>query len=158
MNNNLQTPNVHDLTKDFSPDAKKQFAEDAMRLLSNNDQSGVVSSLVEGLSAGDQRGIASAALNATSPNIQKEVAMGVISAVGGGASPQIRDWLWLVVIGAFSLVLFGSFVTLAVSVFVASPSGATSAQMILTVFTGVVGFLAGLFAPSPVSNSQGGKG
>jgi hypothetical protein len=58
------------------------------------------------------------------------------------------NYIWLIVISAFSIVLVGSFLTLAVSVFVAGTDG-TTGQVILTMFTSVVGFLAGIFVPSP---------
>ena len=58
--------------------------------------------------------------------------------------------VWKIVIWAFSIVLVGSFLTLAISVFVPPAKGGTTGQTILTVFTTVVGFLAGLFSPSPV--------
>ncbi len=78
---------------------------------------------------------------------QKKVATSVLA----GPTDKVRDWIWLIAVAAFAIVLVGSFITLAISVFVTVPGG-TSAQLILTVFTSVVGFLAGLFAPSPVSN------
>ena len=63
---------------------------------------------------------------------------------------ELKIKVWKIVIWAFSIVLVGSFLTLAISVFVPPATGGTSGQMILTVFTTVVGFLAGLFSPSPV--------
>lgn len=148
---------VQEITKHFSPDARIKFAADALRMLPNSDRRGAVSALVGSLPADDQREIASAALAASAPKVQKEVVQGLINPVGGGASPQIRDWLWLIIISGFAIVLVGSFLTLAISVFVASPERSTSAQMILTVFTAVVGFLAGLFAPSPVNQQSGDR-
>lgn len=69
-------------------------------------------------------------------------------------SVGVRDWLWVISITAFAVVLVGSFITLAISVFVAPSAGGTSGQVILTMFTSVVGFLAGLFVPSPVGNTK----
>lgn len=63
-------------------------------------------------------------------------------------TPGARDRLWLIVVAAFALVLFGSFLALSVAVF--TIGGKASPELILTMFTTVVGFLAGLFAPSPV--------
>jgi hypothetical protein len=63
----------------------------------------------------------------------------------------VRDRLWTIVIGAFAVVLVGAFVTLAISVFVAPAASGTSGQVILTMFTTVVGFLAGLFTTNPVA-------
>jgi hypothetical protein len=72
-------------------------------------------------------------------------------AVFGPPSGGIRDWLWVVVIGGFTLVLVGSFVTLAVGVFAESHPGGVKPELILSMFTNVVGFLAGLFVPSPAA-------
>ena len=62
-----------------------------------------------------------------------------------------RDRLYTIVVVAFSLVLVGAFATLAIGVFVAPSQGGVTPELILTTFTTVVGFLAGLFAPSPGS-------
>lgn len=74
----------------------------------------------------------------------------------GQPNAWTRDTLWLIVVGAFVLVLLGSVTVLAVTVFVAPASGGTSPQTILAVFTGVTGFLTGLFVPSP--SARGGSG
>jgi hypothetical protein len=55
--------------------------------------------------------------------------------------------LWLIVIITLALILVGSFLTLAVSVFVSPPGDGR--QIILTIFTTSTSFLAGLFATSP---------
>ena len=70
----------------------------------------------------------------------------------GRPSVRVSDRIWLIAVGAFAAVLVGSFLTLAISMFV-RVQDATSAQVMLTVFTAVLGFLAGLFTPSPI----GGK-
>jgi hypothetical protein len=66
---------------------------------------------------------------------------------------KVRDVIWLVVILAFSLVLVGSFLTIAIALFRGVPkdSGATP-ELVLSMFTSVVGFLAGLFVQSPVGH------
>jgi len=69
---------------------------------------------------------------------------------------KTRHTLWLIVICGFVIVLVGSFAILAGSLFFEPPEGATSSQLMLTVFTTVVGFLAGLFSPSPVDRTSGG--
>ncbi len=60
----------------------------------------------------------------------------------GTPHPSIVNHLWLIVIVAFAIVLVGSFLTLA---WTAEP------DVMLTIFMSVVGFLAGLFTPSPSS-------
>jgi hypothetical protein len=69
----------------------------------------------------------------------------------GRPSRRVADRIWLIAVCAFAAVLVGSFLTLAISVFV-QVQDATSAQAMLTVFTAVLGFLAGLFTPSPVGD------
>jgi hypothetical protein len=69
-----------------------------------------------------------------------------------GPSRAVRDRIWTIVISAFAVVLVGSFLTLALPVIRGAGQGAvdqTTSQIVLTVFTSVVGFLGGLFAPSP---------
>ena len=64
---------------------------------------------------------------------------------------HIKEWLWLIVISSFAIVLVGSFATLAFAVVMGRAVDAAS-QTVLTMFTSVVGFLAGLFAPTPGQN------
>ena len=71
----------------------------------------------------------------------------------GKPSVRMRDKLWLIVVIAFAIVLIGSFTTLAFGVFV-NAQGKVSAELILTMFTSVVGFLAGLFVPSPMQGNN----
>ena len=71
----------------------------------------------------------------------------------GRPSGRVSDRIWLFGICAFAAVLVGSFLTLAISVFV-RVQDATSVQVMLTVFTASLGFLAGLFTPSPVTGNS----
>jgi ABC-type uncharacterized transport system permease subunit len=80
----------------------------------------------------------------------------VVSAYFPQPRSRTADRIWLIVVCAFAVVLLGSFATLAVSVFTPVAEGGTSGQTILAVFTSVVGFLAGLFTPSPASGAGGG--
>ncbi len=71
----------------------------------------------------------------------------------GTPSQGATDILWRIVITAFSFVLVGSFLALSVGVYQPA-SGQVRPELILTMFTTVVGFLAGLFANSPVSDQK----
>ena len=71
----------------------------------------------------------------------------------GTPSQGATDILWRIVITAFSFVLVGSFLALSVGVYQPA-KGTVSPELILTMFTTVVGFLAGLFATSPVSDRK----
>lgn len=68
-----------------------------------------------------------------------------------GPSQTVNDRLWLVVVCVFSFVLVGSFTTLAVGVFLPAPGG-VKVELVFAAFTSVVGFLSGLFAPSPMNS------
>jgi hypothetical protein len=68
-----------------------------------------------------------------------------------------NDWIWLVVVSAFAVVLVGAFVTLALAVFVAPAQGGVKPELILATFTSVVGFLAGIFVPSPAAKTGGSQ-
>lgn len=90
---------------------------------------------------------------------KKEIAENVNAAANGGIggpNPETRDKLWTIVISAFAIVLVGGFIALAVGVFVPIQAKGVKPELILTTFTSVVGFLAGLFTPSPVANSANG--
>ena len=71
-------------------------------------------------------------------------------------SGRVRDNLWYIVVFTFAFVLVGSFVTLAIGVFKVLPSGGVKPELVLSLFTSGVGFLAGLFVPSPI-RSDGGQ-
>jgi hypothetical protein len=75
---------------------------------------------------------------------------GVLPAPAG----RTRDLIWLIVISAFVLVLVGSFTVLAVGVFRKPMSSGVKPELILSMFTSVIGFLAGLFVPSPAGRSS----
>jgi hypothetical protein len=64
---------------------------------------------------------------------------------------KVRASLWRLVVWAFAIVLVGSFATLATGVFLPA-QGTVTPELILSLFTSVVGFLAGLFIPSPAQN------
>lgn len=65
-------------------------------------------------------------------------------------SKEVIDRIWTIAIVAFAIVLVGSFLTLALSTF-REPQNENAPQLMLTMFTAVLGFLAGLFTPSPGS-------
>jgi nucleoside recognition membrane protein YjiH len=74
-----------------------------------------------------------------------------LSETFGPPSRSTRDILWLIVVVAFAIVMVGSFLTMAISAFYPSTS-ATGIQIVLTTFSSVVSFLAGLFTPNPMDS------
>jgi hypothetical protein len=78
--------------------------------------------------------------------VTKEVAAGL-----GSPSEGTRDAIWLMIVGAFALVLLWS--ALSYAAFAETKANATyfgKIETVVTVFTSVLAFLSGLLAPSPV--------
>jgi hypothetical protein len=65
--------------------------------------------------------------------------------------PPVNNKIWTVVINSLSAVLIIAVLALALSMWIPPAAGGTSGQIMLTVFTTVVGFLGGLFTNSPTS-------
>jgi len=63
---------------------------------------------------------------------------------------KASDTLWFIVVLSFAIVLVGAFLSLAIGVLVFKKSAADAElQILLTVFTSAVAFLAGLLTPGP---------
>jgi hypothetical protein len=67
-----------------------------------------------------------------------------------GDSP-VNSKIWTVVINSLAAVLIIAVLALALSMWIPPAAGGTSGQIMLTVFTTVVGFLGGLFTNNPTS-------
>jgi uncharacterized membrane protein YozB (DUF420 family) len=68
---------------------------------------------------------------------------------------KASDTLWLIVVLSFAIVLVGAFLCLAIGVLVFKKSAADAElQILLTVFTSAVAFLAGLLTPGPAHSSS----
>jgi hypothetical protein len=80
---------------------------------------------------------------------QEEFAQAVL----GPPSDGTRDLIWVIIVGAFALVLLCSAAVLFWAAFAETKAGATyfgKIETVVTVFTSVLAFLSGLLAPSPV--------
>ena len=82
----------------------------------------------------------------------------VVEQASAGLRPpdgKTSDTLWLIIIFSFAFVLVGTFLSLALGVLVLGKSAANAElQILLTMFTGVVAFLAGLLTPGPSRAGQ----
>ncbi|HXX78093.1 MAG TPA: hypothetical protein VEI53_06370 [Ktedonobacteraceae bacterium] len=68
---------------------------------------------------------------------------------------KASDRLWLIIVSCFCVVLVGAFLSLAIGVLVFKKSAADAElQILLTVFSSAVAFLAGLLTPGPAHSSQ----
>lgn len=89
----------------------------------------------------------------------------VIEAVGRfGVSQKANDVLWILAVCAMALVMVGVAAALAVGYLspppVADPPSPNPVkpELLLSLFTSVVGFVSGLFIPSPVGQKKQSKG
>ena len=97
-----------------------------------------------------------AVMRATIPQLPPSV----INAVRTVAGPDqaTSDFIWQAVVVTFCAIAFGAAATIALIALGAHLFGnGTSPQIMLTVFTSVVTFLAGLFTPSPVQGRSSGN-
>ncbi len=75
-------------------------------------------------------------------------------------NPPVIDLLWKIAVTAFSIVLVGGFIAVAIAAFIPKPSATiVSGELLLSVFTSAAGFLGGLFVPSPAQarNTSNGQ-
>jgi len=98
-----------------------------------------------------------AAFREASQSLSDDQKRAFADALGANIPPPDQttsNKVWLIIIWAFVLVMAGAVVTLCVSLFVTPIKDATKPDTILTIFTTATAFLAGLFAPSPVSSKK----
>jgi hypothetical protein len=68
---------------------------------------------------------------------------------------KTSNTIWRIIIWSFTLVMIGAVVVLGIGVWVTPVQDGTKPETMLTVFTTVTAFLAGLLAPSPVKTKTG---
>ncbi len=89
------------------------------------------------------------------PNDQKEALAQALGVRLPDPDPSTSNKVWLIIIRAFAFAMIAAVAILGIGVFVAPVANGTKPDMILTIFTTVTAFLAGLFAPSPVTEKNG---
>jgi len=135
----------------FGTELPQKLTEESLKVYVDSGMPSAISSLP----AGQKADAVKLAVSAQSPDEQAKIIKHLGGPAVGPATQKARDRVWLIVIIAFAIVLVGSFATLACGVFW-SPGGSIKPELILTMFTSVVGFLAGLFTPSPVTGQDKG--
>jgi hypothetical protein len=92
--------------------------------------------------------VAKAALAQLTDDQRREVVQGVL----GPPSGKMRDRLWVIVISALVVVMLGAVLVLSINAFIvkgAQEQTRVSPEVMLSLFTSVFGFLAGVFVPTP---------
>lgn len=121
----------------LAPVPNKDEVMQAINNMSSQDKHAMIVDSLKQLSPGDRQAIADQAGLIRSP------------------SKKAGDTLWFIIVASFAIVLVGTFVSLAIGVLVLGKSAANAdLQILLTMFTGVVAFLAGLLTPGPAHSSQ----
>ncbi len=109
---------------------------------------------ISDMSPSDKHSMLVEGLNQLTPK-DKQAVFQQASAGLGSPDGKMRDALWLIIILSFAIVLVGTFVSLAIGVLVLGKSAANAElQILLTMFTGVGAFLAGLLTPGPSRAGQ----
>ncbi|MBI1323485.1 hypothetical protein GC170_09910 [bacterium] len=67
---------------------------------------------------------------------------------------KTSDKVWLIIISAFAAVMLLSVLFLGFGMYLTPVTNGTKPDTVLTVFTTVTAFLAGLFTPSPTTNKS----
>jgi uncharacterized membrane protein YfcA len=89
------------------------------------------------------------ALQSLTPTLQQELDVKAAVALQSVLAPptgETNNRIWLIIIGAFALVMVGTAAVLGIGLFLVAPKDTqyiTKADMVLTLFTTTVGFLAG---------------
>ena len=124
----------------------------AMSSLSPEDKQAVIVGGLNQLDPKDKQAVIAGGLNQLGPkDKQATIDQAGIRSPGQKAS----DSLWLIVVFSFAIVLVGAFLSLAIGVLVFKKSAADAElQILLTVFTSAVAFLAGLLTPGPAHSSS----
>jgi hypothetical protein len=114
-------------------------------------QRGQITSLMADLDSANRKDVVVDALKTMPPAERKAVVRGL-----GDPDRATRNLIWKIVVWTFAAVLGLSFIATAIAMFTpqtANTSNLARPELVLSMFTSVVGFLAGIFVPSPVANS-----
>lgn len=106
-------------------------------------------STMHNLSANQLKAVADTSMSLLSDDDQDDVAA---RAGFGNPNQGIVNSLWLIVVVTFALVFLATTGSLIYAVIFLQRS-ADSVQVVVSIFTAVVGFLGGLFLPSPVQSA-----
>ena len=116
---------------------------------SGNQSATVDLNTIHDLSANQLKAVADTSMSLLSEDDQDDVAA---RAGFGNPNQGIVNSLWLIVVLTFALVFLATTGSLIYAVIFLQRS-ADSVQVVVSIFTAVVGFLGGLFLPSPVQSA-----
>jgi hypothetical protein len=134
------------------PDQKLDLLHTLCRQISPDQRRDVVLFTVEAMQVEDRKTVVRDAIQGLPPREQENVTFEMIAA--GYIPPPdttTRDKIWMTIIGSFSFVLVAGFLALAAGMFVPVAKDGVAPSLILSMFMSAVGFIGGLFVPSPTS-------
>ncbi len=107
---------------------------------------------VKGMEVEDRKTVARGAVQALPKQERKEVTIEMAAGYFPPPDTTTRDKIWMIIIGSFAFVLVVGFLALAAGMFLPPANGGVQPALILSMFMSAVGFIGGLFVPSPASS------
>jgi hypothetical protein len=152
----------------MAPEDKKATIATGLNQMAPEDQQATIATGLNQMAPEDKKATIATGLNQMAPKDQQAtIATGLNQMTpkdqqatinqAGIRSPgqKSSDTLWFIVVFSFAIVLVGAFLCLAIGVLVLKKSAADAElQILLTVFTSAVAFLAGLLTPGPAHSSS----
>ncbi|HEX6552162.1 MAG TPA: hypothetical protein VF026_05325 [Ktedonobacteraceae bacterium] len=130
--------------------AKKDVAATALNSLDMNAKKDVTATALNSLDMNTKKDVTATALNSLDDASKKDVATRA-----GISSPNQTTtntiWLFIVIGFVFVFVVASTFLIIGVTIL---GKKADDVQVVLTIFTAVIGFLAGLLTPSPAQGTK----
>jgi hypothetical protein len=136
----------------LSPEDQQAIIATSLNKMAPEDKKATIATGLNQMAPKDQQATIATGLNQMTPEDQQAT----INQAGIRSPGQkSSDTLWFIVVFSFAIVLVGAFLCLAIGVLVLKKSAADAElQILLTVFTSAVAFLAGLLTPGPAHSSS----
>ena len=137
-------------SNNLNAEEKKNIAVPALNSPDMNAKKDVAATALNSLDMNAKKDVTATALNSLDMNAKKDVATRA-----GISSPNQTTtntiWLFIVIGFVFVFVVASTFLIIGVAIL---GKKADDVQVVLTIFTAVVGFLAGLLTPSPAQGTK----
>ena len=154
----------------LDPSSRRSLRQSLVATMDGREREGLLRTILEGLPDEDSIETVLGGVRSLNPNarialvtqsaarLTRDEQRAVVRGLEGLTPPGDTKALWTIVVAAFAFVLVGSFGFMAIGIFLKPQDGAVvKPELVLSMFTSVVGFLAGLFIPSP-NNRRGAGG
>lgn len=145
---------ISEATQTLSPEAQKEVVTEAARTLSTEAKKEVVTEAAQALPSEVKRDFVNKAVQTLPTEDKKDVAIRAFQdlpakdqqQIAGNPSQRVTDQIWLMIVGAFTLVLLASALALLYVAIWPPPGESNPTQVMLPVFTSIAGILAGFIS------------